>query len=122
MSRLIDADRLKKHFAWWDGFDNLKEQKRDFDTIIDLQPTVEAEPKHGRWIKKESKRYWWWVCSECGEPPSCTKFGREYLSEYCPHCGAPMDEVENNTETLEVWDLDGSPTRYIKARKDEAEK
>ena len=43
MSRLIDADKLKEHYSWWEGFDNLKEQKRDFDTIVDIQPTVTAE-------------------------------------------------------------------------------
>lgn len=42
--RLIDADKLKTHYAWWDDFDHLRETKKDFDTIIDLQPTVEAEP------------------------------------------------------------------------------
>lgn len=35
--RLIDADKLKQHYAWW-GEDS--EQKKLFDQIIDLQPTV----------------------------------------------------------------------------------
>lgn len=35
--RLIDADVLKGHYAWW-GEDS--EQKKLFDQIIDLQPTV----------------------------------------------------------------------------------
>lgn len=35
--RLIDADVLKSHYAWW-GEDS--EQKKLFDQIIDLQPTV----------------------------------------------------------------------------------
>lgn len=36
--RLIDADKLKAHYAWW-GEDN--EEKRIFDEIIDQQPTVD---------------------------------------------------------------------------------
>lgn len=44
MGRLIDADKLKAHYAWWENFDNLKQAKKDFDTIIDLQPTVELKP------------------------------------------------------------------------------
>ena len=36
--RLIDADKLKQHYAWWN--DEIKEL---FDTIVDLQPTVEPE-------------------------------------------------------------------------------
>lgn len=45
--RLIDADKLKAHYSWWEGGTRemtMDEAKNDFDTIIDLQPTVEAEP------------------------------------------------------------------------------
>ena len=38
--RLIDADKLKEHYAWW-GEDN--EYKKLFDDIIDVQPTVTIE-------------------------------------------------------------------------------
>lgn len=38
--RLIDADKLKEHYAWW-GDNN--ENKKLFDEIIDLQPTVTVE-------------------------------------------------------------------------------
>ena len=34
--RLIDADKLKQHYAWWND-----ENKELFDTIVDAQPTVE---------------------------------------------------------------------------------
>ena len=34
--RLIDADKLKQHYAWWND-----ENKELFDTIVDIQPTVE---------------------------------------------------------------------------------
>lgn len=53
--RLIDADKLKAHYAWWgnDGAE-YRERKADFDVIVDLQPTVDAKPivrckdcKHG---------------------------------------------------------------------------
>lgn len=33
MPKLIDADKLKAHYAWWDN-----EDKKIFDTIVDLQP------------------------------------------------------------------------------------
>lgn len=36
--RLIDADKLKQHYAWWND-----ERKELFDTIVDIQPTVEPE-------------------------------------------------------------------------------
>lgn len=50
MDRLISADKLKAHYAWWKGgtrMMTMDEAKSDFDTIIDLQPTVEVAP---RWI------------------------------------------------------------------------
>lgn len=45
MPRLIDADKLKNHYAWWeigDGEITYAEAKKRFDTIIDVQPTVDA--------------------------------------------------------------------------------
>lgn len=42
MPRYIDADKLKAHYAWWECTESGNEQKKVFDTIIDLQPTVEA--------------------------------------------------------------------------------
>ena len=47
MGRLIDADKLKQHYAWWeigDGEITYAEAKKRFDTIIDVQPTVDAVP------------------------------------------------------------------------------
>ena len=50
MGRLIDADKLKQHYSWWGGLigddyvSELVEQKKVFDTIVDVQPTVDAEP------------------------------------------------------------------------------
>ena len=45
MGRLIDADRLKAHYCWWAGGGRemtIDEAKKTFDTIVDLQPTVDA--------------------------------------------------------------------------------
>ena len=45
MGRLIDAERLKAHYCWWAGGGRemtIDEAKKTFDTIIDLQPTVDA--------------------------------------------------------------------------------
>lgn len=39
--RLIDADKLKAHYSWWEGEGEVDERKRLFDSIIDQQPTVE---------------------------------------------------------------------------------
>ena len=42
---LIDKNKLKAHYAWWQGGTRtmtMDTAKGDFDTIIDLQPTVDA--------------------------------------------------------------------------------
>ena len=41
--KLIDAEKLKKHYAWWDD----DERRALFDQIVDAQPTIDAEPQ---WI------------------------------------------------------------------------
>ena len=46
MSKYIDADKLKRHYAWWDD-----EEKKIFDEIIDLQPAADVEPP--QWIPVE---------------------------------------------------------------------
>ena len=40
--KYIDAEKLKRHYAWWDD-----EAKKIFDEIIDLQPAADVAP---RWI------------------------------------------------------------------------
>ena len=42
MTRLIDADKLKAHYAWWEGEGEEDRTKRLFDDIIDQQETVDA--------------------------------------------------------------------------------
>lgn len=115
--RIIDADKLKAHYAWWKGGTRemtMDEAKSDFDTIIDLQPTVELKPividgeeyltgadynaylkgykdgkaepvKHGRWIEDE---YGIPHCSEC------KAINNTVFRNYCPNCGTDMREVE----------------------------
>ena len=44
--RLIDADRLKAHYCWWSGGSKemtIDEAKKTFDTIVDVQPTVDID-------------------------------------------------------------------------------
>lgn len=114
MSRLIDADKLKQHYAWWAGGSGemtLDEAKKNFDCIVDVQSTASAVPlesyqsmeqtvnklndalKHGHWEWHEDNREWY--CSECKRfvySVSLEVMSGEY--KFCPHCGAKMDEVE----------------------------
>ena len=90
MTRLIDADSI----PWF------VEGVGDIPVItkgeIDDMPTVEAVPvRHGIFIGTEYDGYangcpvyYEWKCSECG-----TVFEDEEPNyNYCPNCGARMDE------------------------------
>ena len=97
MMGLIDADKLYKHkfkstsermdldveymFGWNDAI----------DAIVENAPTVEQ--KHGHWIDD-------WdigcsVCSECDDSFLWEDFNGVREFNYCPTCGAKMDEVED---------------------------
>ncbi len=81
--RLIDADKLKKHYAWWNN-----EEQRTFDQIVDAQPTVDTAV-HGEWeiVDREVPRRY--GCSEC-------KRLSWWDYNYCPNCGAKMNEGDHD--------------------------
>ena len=63
MGRLIDAERLKYHYCWWSGGTKemtIDEAKKIFDTIIDVQPTVEQPQTNATENMVEIVR-----CKEC---------------------------------------------------------
>lgn len=92
--RLIDANALKRLIKSGDDliFDTATEQ--ELLHMIDYQPTVDTEVRHGRWIPVEYDSYAdgapvWdkYECSECGHE----HVGEEdTLTDYCPKCGVKM--------------------------------
>ena len=96
--RMIDADALmengiKVEFGYnYDGL--ILIPMRDVRRSIDNAPTVDAEPvRHGRWVengKEYSIRVMCDRCSICGSTQ-----GIDWMN-YCPHCGAKMDEGGEN--------------------------
>lgn len=87
MSKYIDADKLKRHYAWWDD-----ETKKIFDEIIDLQPAADVvEVRHGHWEKVDDNPYEYVAaCSVCRnevKQPTCML---KPIYSYCPICGARM--------------------------------
>lgn len=61
---------------------------------IDNMPTIEAEPvRHAHWIWKGDEGDSRFMCSACGgkeHVPTC--MGKPDIWEYCPNCGAKMDD------------------------------
>lgn len=90
--RIVDADRLKRSFeantpiAFQDCVPGIH-------SVIDLEPTVEAEPvRHGHWIDIDSETYTWAIrCNKCGHERSMMSTQKTYPN-YCEKCGAKMDE------------------------------
>ena len=97
MPRLIDADALKNHYSWWKGGtkeNTLDEQKEIFDTIVNLQPTIDPV-KRGKWIPINERAA---KCSLCGaweytngRDKTGTAIIHKAIKHYCPNCGARMD-------------------------------
>ena len=82
--RLIDADEIR----WVDHYDsdgNLSKYKVAFSD--EMPPTVDAVlVRHGKWIDKYNGiEGAWCFCSVCGEQAID-------LYDFCPNCGARMDE------------------------------
>ena len=95
--RFIDANNLIEEIREERCYNcrNFKDMKcdycgtADYIYMIEDMPTVEAKPVvHGRW-KRYGKNLG--ECSECGEIVSVR-------SNYCPNCGAKMDEKEDKHE------------------------
>ena len=101
--RLIDAYALKKSIEelkrspWFNSVLNLswhagiKEALEIVETCcIDKEPTIDAVPvRHGKWIFNPSDAF-----EAMFAKPKCSECGFESADggNYCPHCGARMDE------------------------------
>ena len=99
MSRYIDAEVLKETF---NSSINTGHESFDLSAIcecIDFETDVDVEPvRHAHW---EIQEYEFLTCSDCGGSYytgcDCTSEAKEKLENgdcynYCPHCGAKMDE------------------------------
>ena len=84
MSRYIDANKL--YIA---AMDTEFYEAADEDVVLDLinqQPTANVqEIRHGEWLEDD---YGYCHCSECRYEHDSP----EYITPYCPQCGAKMDE------------------------------
>lgn len=121
--RLVDADAFKAEGrelyreAGWD-LREVHYSQLDTECNIDMMPTIEAVPledyrsmeqtvhkltqalaeaepiKHGRWIVLHGVLAGDDIYGDMGECSNCGLHLRNYEWDYCPNCGAKMDEVE----------------------------
>lgn len=89
MSRYIDADKLKSHYAWWQNTD-----QEAFDCIVDEQPTADVrENVRGEWQITDAYPHNV-HCSVCHEKVAQTHWqvwqDGSLPRNFCPNCGADM--------------------------------
>ena len=97
--RLVDADAFKRELYQMGCIDKFGQVATSINRLNIALERSKADPVvHGHWVEQEhcdwvySKEY---RCSECGQYRLMTNpVGREW--NYCPHCGAKMDEVKDD--------------------------
>lgn len=99
--RLIDADALKTKAIKCETF-KLTDAPVFFKAVgtkeIDKAPTIDAEPvRHGHWDEWDDTMFnTVYRCSVCGEDFVLIDGTlSDNLYNYCPNCGAKMDEVSD---------------------------
>ena len=95
MARYIDADKLIS-----DGW-RLEKQASSGKilsvmSIADVPTADVVEVKHGKWKRIEKDNYYWFECSECSERTPHNRYNESYHSNYCPNCGAKMNNIEED--------------------------
>ena len=98
--RAIDADAFKDYIRgaceemkhlYKDNGAWAKEITESFCKDIDEQPTIQPEPKRGKWHYSDGKparigMSFGVICDQCGTES-------EYCTNFCGECGADMREV-----------------------------
>lgn len=87
MADYIDKQAFLDYMKRTDRYFSVKFDIENFP-IADVVPVV-----HGRWISKNDHGYEWvFVCSNCDYVDG---YPFNERPNYCPNCGAKMDEKEN---------------------------
>ena len=107
--RFIDANNLIEEIREERCYNcrNFKDMKCDYCSTADYiymiedMPAVEAKPVvHAHWIEQEDGNLdTYYTCSSCKEDfDLIARTPCENLYNYCPSCGAKMDEKEDKHE------------------------
>lgn len=68
----------------------------ELEDALNRIPAADVAPvRHGRWIKENSrKKSYLWICSNCRKIAYFCGGDGKCAYQYCPHCGAIMDDME----------------------------
>lgn len=92
MRDLIDRKKLLRDIEYYNISDGL------FQHWVEIQPSVNPDPvNESEWVACERSSHM--KCEKCGIWAPMFE-GREWLSDYCPKCGAEMSKPKELKETL----------------------
>lgn len=102
--RLIDADKAEPYF-----YEHLSDNGiAGAQNALKEMPTVEAAPViHAHWCTDEYKDVYCSHCEEYALFEPCETWDADVqvaYSNYCPHCGAVMDELDAVPELIRCKD------------------
>lgn len=83
-------DALKCCTSIRDKHGNPVARSVEYHRIRKLEPEDVRPLVPGRWERKCDGVCYWSECSNCGEYPPKNRYGQEWLSGFCPSCGAVM--------------------------------
>ena len=91
MADLIDRqaaiDAVNKLVEWYK--EKWHESRPTSESVIDVLnnlPSAQPERKKGRWLDDQGKEKYDGYCAECS---ACGGWS-EYITDFCPNCGADM--------------------------------
>ena len=96
MPRYIDADLILPEMESKFDMQELYLPVHFQELIVDEIPTADVAPvRHGYWIEQYEESLY--SCSACGtEWVTISGTPKENDMDFCPHCGAKMDEKERD--------------------------
>lgn len=95
--RLIDADAFVDEARSRIDMQDMYLPIHIKDMVLDEMPIVDALPvRHGEWLPIHHyiaghEVVLGYICSECGNG-ALNAEGEDFLTDFCPNCGARMDE------------------------------
>ena len=87
---LVSRKAVKKWLERWAGYIDMDIIRRMQYRVIDI-PSTQTDRKKGRWLDSQGKEKYVGYCAECS---ACGGWS-EYITDFCPNCGARMDRGES---------------------------
>ena len=89
----ISRDAVLKIYDEWFATCNIADKKESPKAKIKALPTVQPQPKRGKWIKANGEENLAiWTCDQCGcKIYSETEYDRKKFHAWCGKCGCRMD-------------------------------